>query len=155
MILAILFDVAIINLHTISGHTIPLTVLIVPAIAASIHTIDQRSIINLPYLNGLHLAHPLSSTDQLFITLLIGADQYWKIVEDHVIRGSGPTAGGSKLRYLLSGPLDTSAQGKMVTNVFHVSAQPAQTSDLEQFWKVELMEITPKDESNNSFLKNF
>ena len=40
-----------------------------------------------------------------FITLLIGADHYWEIVEDHVIRSNGPTAVGSKLGYLLSGPL--------------------------------------------------
>ena len=93
------FDVATINLHTISGHLILLTVLIVPTIAAPIHTVDQRSITNLPYLNGLHLAHPLSSAEQFSITLLIGADQCWKIVEDHVIRGYGPTAIGSKLGY--------------------------------------------------------
>jgi len=43
---------------------------------------------NLPYLNGLH---PISSAEQFSITLLIGADQYWNIVEDHVIRGNGPT----------------------------------------------------------------
>jgi len=85
------FDVATINLHSISGQLIPLTVLIVPTIAAPIHTVDQKSVTNLPYLNGLCLAHPTSSTEQFSITLLIGADQYWKIVEDHVIRGNGPT----------------------------------------------------------------
>ena len=136
-------DVATVNLHTISGHVIPLTVLIVPTIAAPICTVDQRTITNLPYLNGLRLAHPLSSAEQLSITLLIGADQYWKIVEDHVIRGSGPTAVGSKLGYLLSGPLDTSAHGKMVTNMFHISAQSVQTPDLEQFRNVESVVITP------------
>ena len=149
------FDVATINLHTISGHLLPLTVLIVPTIAAPIQTVDQRSITNLPYLNGLRLAHPLSSAEQFSITLLIGADQYWKIVEDHVIRGNGPTAVGSKLGYLLSGPLDTPTQGKMVTNMFHVAAQPAPTPELEQFWNVESVGITPKDESTNSFLDSY
>jgi len=50
--------------------------------------------------------------------------------------------------------LDTSAQGKMVTDMFHISAQPVQTPDLEQFWNVELVGITPKDESNNSFFRD-
>jgi len=40
-------------------------------------------ITNLPYLKGLRLAHQLSSTEQFSITLLIGADQYWKIMEDY------------------------------------------------------------------------
>jgi len=83
------FDVATINLHTTSENLILLTVLIVPTIAAPIHTVDKKLITNLPYLNGLHLAHPISSTEQFSITLLIGADQYWEIVENHVIRGYG------------------------------------------------------------------
>ena len=37
------------------------------------------------------------------ISLLIGADHYWDIVQDHIIRGNGPTAMQSKLGYLLSG----------------------------------------------------
>ena len=127
------FDVATIDLHSISGHLIPLTVLIVPTIAAPIHTLDQKSITNLPHLNGLQLAHSISSAEQFSITLLIGADQYWKIVEDHVIRGNGPTAVRSKLGYLLSGPLDTSTSEKTITSMFHVAAQPSPIPDLEQF----------------------
>ena len=149
------FDVATINLHTISGHSIPLTVLIVPTIVAPIHTVDQKSISDLPYLNGLRLAHPISSEGQFSITLLIGADQYWKIVEDHVIRGNGPTAVGSKLGYLLSGPLESSAAGKSVANMFHVAAQPTPTPDLEQFWNVESAGITPMNVHENNFLDSY
>ena len=57
------FDGTTINLQRIFGQLMPLTVLIVPAIAALIHTADQKSITNLPYLNGLCLAHPISSTE--------------------------------------------------------------------------------------------
>jgi len=96
-------DVATINLHGFPGQVIPITVLIVPTIAAPIHTVDHKAILNLPYLDGLRLAHPMSSAEQFSITLLIGANQYWNIVEDHVIRGNGPTAVRSKLGYLLSG----------------------------------------------------
>ena len=149
------FDVATINLHGISGQLIPLNVLIVPTIAAPIHTVEQKSITNLPYLSGLRLAHPISSTEQFSITLLIGEDQYWKIVEDHVIRGNGPTAVGSKLGYLLSGPIDTSTSRNTVTNMFHVAAQSTPPPDLEQFWNVESVGITPKDDSANSFLESY
>jgi len=39
------------------------------------------------------------------IALLIEADAYWKLVQDHIVRGDGPTAAQPKLGYLLSGPL--------------------------------------------------
>jgi len=80
----------------------------------------QKSISDLPHLSGLCLARPISSEEQFFITQLIGANQYWKIVEDH---GNGLTTVGSKLGYLLTGPLETSASGKSVANMFHVAAQ--------------------------------
>ena len=86
-------DVATINLHGISGQIIPLTVLSYPYNCC----IHHKAITNLHYLEGLQPAHPISSAEQLKITLLIGADQY----EDHVIRGNGPTTVRSKLVYLL------------------------------------------------------
>ena len=42
------------------------------------------------------LAHPVTSESEFDISLLIGADQYWKIVEDNVVRGNGATAVTSK-----------------------------------------------------------
>ena len=57
------FDDTTINLHRIFGQIMPLTVLIVPTIAASIHTVDQKSITNLRCCNGFCLAHPISSTE--------------------------------------------------------------------------------------------
>ena len=32
-------------------------------------------------------------------------DHYWSFVQDHIIRGDGPTAQQSRLGYLLSGPM--------------------------------------------------
>jgi len=37
----------------------------VPTIVAPIHTVDQKSIANLSYFNGLHLAYLISSTEQV------------------------------------------------------------------------------------------
>ena len=42
------------------------------------------------------------------IGLILGADYYWDIVTDEIIRGNGPTAVSSKLGYHLSGPFATS-----------------------------------------------
>ena len=47
----------------------------------------------------------MTSDVQFQIYLLIGADHYWDIVEDDIIRSLGPTAAKSKIDYLLSGPV--------------------------------------------------
>jgi len=87
---------------------IPLSVLIVPRIAAPLQTVSHVKLNKLSYLRNVSLAHPIPG-DKLFeISLLVDVNHFWKLVGDHVIRGNGPTAVESKLGYLLSGPLDTS-----------------------------------------------
>ena len=80
----------------------------------------QMELTKLPYLRNLPLAHPVLSSDSFKISLLIGTDHYWDIVEDHIVHGQRPTAMSSKLGYLLSGPLPVD-QTTSVTNTFHVS----------------------------------
>jgi len=50
----------------------------------------------------------------------------WQFIQDHVVRGAGPTAVQSKLGYLLSGPLQLPQQ-VMTTNlhvaIFHCTSQ--------------------------------
>jgi len=53
----------------------------------------------LPDLDGLHLALPITTEDCFEITLLIGADHYWDVVEDRIIRGNGPTTMKSKVNH--------------------------------------------------------
>ena len=56
------------------------------------------------------MAHPIMKEDSQFdISMLIGVDYYWNIVEDHTVRGDGPTAVQLKLSYLLSGSLTQSS----------------------------------------------
>ena len=100
-------EVAMINLKTKSGRLVPLTVLIVPDIAVPLRNITNKQVRWLPYLKGLPLAHPVTTNENFRISLLIGADHYWNIVEDDIIRGDGPTVVGSKLGYLPSGPFLT------------------------------------------------
>ena len=124
------FEAGVIHLHTISGKQIPITVLIVPTVAVPICNINHNSLSNFSHLTGLHLAHPVPSSEQFTISLLIGADHYWDVVEDHIIRGNGPTAVKSKLGYLLSGPMNT-ATPQTTSTAFHVNALSISEPDLQ------------------------
>ena len=87
-----------IKMKTRSGRYVPLSVLIVPSIAVPLtHTVNTE-VVQLPYLRELPLAHPVTSNKDFNISLLIGVDHYWDIVEDDIIRGNGPTAMNSKIR---------------------------------------------------------
>ena len=92
------------------------------------------------YLKDLTLAHPIMKENSQFdISLLIGVDYYWNIVEDHIVRGDGPTAVQSKLGYLLSGPLALSSPSKMVTSMYIGIHNDPENDDqtLERFWEIE------------------
>ena len=114
--------------------------------------LNKKPLANFPHLKGLHLAHPVTSTEQFNITLLIGADHYWDVVEDHIVRSNGPTAMRSKLGYLLSGPLGAATPANMTANILHVATQPTPDPDLQRFWSVESLGISPGDDSNNTYI---
>ena len=90
-------NVAVVNLVTLTGQTIPLTVLVVPHIATPLQNKVTFDVADLPHLQKLPLAHPLSTDKQFDISLLVGADHYWDIVGDVIVRGDGPTAVESKV----------------------------------------------------------
>ena len=56
-------------------------------------------------MKDLQLNHAISDSNDINISMLIGANAYWSIVREAVVCGPGPTAVQSKLVYLLSGPL--------------------------------------------------
>ena len=85
-------DRAEIYLKTDSQEKVKLDVLIVPTIAVPLQTGAQDRASKLPYLKGIKLVHPVTRDNEFDISLLIGADQYWSVAEDKVIRGNGPTA---------------------------------------------------------------
>ena len=94
-----------VEIQTLSGELIPISVLVVPTIAAPIQNVVPLSVSTMPHLQGLKLAHPVTSNKNFTILLLIGTDYYWNFVQDTIIREDGPTAQESKFGYLLSGPL--------------------------------------------------
>jgi len=63
--------VALIHVVTQTGKSIPLSVLIVPKIAAPLHTVSHVELNKLPYFHGLTLAHPVSGGKPFEISLLI------------------------------------------------------------------------------------
>ena len=133
--------VTTVEVETESGELIPISVLIVPSIAAPIQNLVSTSVYTMPHLRDLKLAHPVTSDKDFTISLLIGTDHYWSFVEDHIIRGKGPTAQRSKLGYLLSGPLpgvlsdSTSSALLQITSDVPTSEQSL--PNLEKFWSVE------------------
>ncbi|XP_052699402.1 uncharacterized protein LOC128176925 [Crassostrea angulata] len=136
---------ATVQLETQTGEKIPMEVIIIPTIAAPIFNRARVNIRELSYLKGLKLAHPISSDEQFHISMLIGADYYWSIVGDRIIRGNGPTAVESKVGYLISGPIHSS--GKQHSGMFHILADhKVEEVDLEKFWKIESMGIDDHSE---------
>ena len=97
-------DTATVHLETPQEENIPIRVIIVPTIAAPLATYTGANVRELPHLKGLSLAQNVDDSP-FTVDILIGADHYWNIVENEVVKGPGPTAAKSKIGYLLSGPL--------------------------------------------------
>jgi len=97
--------VASISIETVNKGHIPLSILIVPKLAAPICNSVRTHLDQLPHLKGLPLAHPVTNDENFHISILIGADFYWQFIQDRIVRGEELTAVESRLGYLLSGPL--------------------------------------------------
>ena len=133
-----------------------MSVLIVPELAAPVRNSIRTHLNHLPYLHHLPLAHPVTSDENFHISILIGADFYWRFVQDRVVRGDGPTAVESTLGYLLSGPLPLSQS--VSTSCVQISNLSCITehTDYNTFWKVESMgTTTPHHDQDTEFLQNY
>lgn len=71
---------------------IPLRALIVENIATPLQLHSHGNTNTILYLRELPLAHPVTNNVNFELSLLVGADHYWDIVQDKIIRGNGPTA---------------------------------------------------------------
>ena len=154
-------ETATVFVMTDSNLKIPIRALIVPSIATPIDSRKLQAVRDLPYLLGLKLAHPVTRDNAFTISLLIGADHYWDIVEDEIIRGKGPTAVRSKIGYLLSRPVsDAPARNNKrpaehILNV--ITSRMPEEDALQRFWSLESMGIAPEtsDEKNTDSLKEY
>ena len=124
-----------IHIKTMNGKLLPLSALIVPTIAAPVTIPLTTDVFSLPHLKVLPLAHPITMAENFEICLLVGADFYWDLVGDHIIRGDGPTAMSSKLGYLLSRPVLLPRPPSTIVNILHMAAEHEQEEqNLLRFW---------------------
>ena len=145
-----------VKIETITGDHIPISVLVIPSIAAPIQSSINTSVRNMPYLQGLNLANPVTFEHKFEISILIGTDYYWSFIQDHIVRGEGPTAQQSKLGYLLSGPVPSSLDyaSSSILLQLTTTATPHEP-DLEQFWSIEAIGTTVNKSTDPSFLKTY
>ncbi|KAL5009405.1 hypothetical protein ScPMuIL_014986 [Solemya velum] len=140
-----------IQLKTTAKDKISMELFIVPQLVTPIKYRRRIEISRLNYLKNLELAHPLSGEESFNIDILIGADFYWKFVEDKVIRGDGPTAVLSKLGYLLSGPIHSGGSDpnteSLMMNI--LADHKLEECVFERFWNIESLGIENQNRSEN------
>ncbi|XP_064621909.1 uncharacterized protein LOC135484415 [Lineus longissimus] len=160
-------DNVIVQIETASRvENVPMKMLIVPKISAPISTCPQ-AIFALPHLKNLKFAET-SSGDFMEIDILIGADYYWSIVGDKIVRPAentlGPVAVSSKFGYLLSGPTPANIEGQrdeytpaLLTTVLNVLASHTLEDKIAQsYWDLETIGIKDDTEEKESdFLLNY
>ena len=147
--------VATVYVKTHSKEYIPISVLIVPTIAMPLKLSATSTVRALPYLQGLQLAHPINIDGDFNISLLIGADHYWDIVEDHIVRGDGPAATSSKIGYLLSGPVSHTQTLNIITSALQISTQLNEDHNIQKFYDLETTGITLENNSDKQFLQEY
>ena len=104
----------------------------------------------------MDLADP-DDSDNLPISILIGADYYWRVVTGRIIHGRvGPTAVQTKFGWVLSGPVTglhgSATMNTLCSHVLKVECTPQQDlSDLDKkiqaFWELDSMGIRPEEDS--------
>ena len=151
-------DTATVYLTTIQGETIPIRAIIVPTIAAPLTVYTGTNVRDLPHLKGLTLAHPSVDDSPFTVDILIGADHYWDVVENKIVKGPGPTAAKSKIGYLLSGPLSKCNHPENLNaSILHVMTEHQQENfDLERFWRMESVGVLPNSPRDTfDFLQHY
>lgn len=84
--------VATIFLRPTDGGEIPISILVILRISQPLHNLPFSYAKGLPYLKGIPLTHAVSDNQEFEISMLIGADSYWSVVQETVTPGPGPTA---------------------------------------------------------------
>ncbi|XP_065658562.1 uncharacterized protein LOC136083084 [Hydra vulgaris] len=108
---------------------------------------------NYKHLKYLKLAEYHKDNEYLEYDILIGADYYWSIIENNIIRGfEGPIAIKSKVGYLVSGPITGKNNNKIDCSVLssHVLKVKAELYNDKTFLKDKLLTIWNKSKDNIS-----
>ena len=141
-------DMGIVEIHTLSGDKIPISVLVVTRIAPPIQNSIRMSLMHLPHIMAIKLDHPVTEDE---IPILIGADYYWTFIEDQVIRGKGPTAAASKFVWVTTWCILTDFHCYSFPCVCTMSAE---VTSIEQFWNIESAGTQPSmEDADKQFLE--
>ena len=100
----------------------------------------------------------MKEDSQFDISMLIGVEYYWKIVEDHIVRGDGPTAVQSKLGYLLPGPLtllSSSCYGTVMSMHIGIHNDLGNDQTLTRFWEIESSGTLPQEKISDQFTNTY
>ena len=139
------------------GRSLQLSFLTVPFIC---EPLTSQSIMyakeNYHHLADLDLADCACEDDRLTVDILVGSDNYWKLVTGEIINGdSGPTAIKTRLGWVLAGPVEGIAGHNLtncvVTHTMAVDTHVSQDSDqeldkrLKMFWDLESLGIQPNE----------
>ena len=144
-------DVTNIQIETLEGERIPISVLIVPTISTPIHNLCHVALDTLLHLKDLKLANPITNSQEFTIAILIGTDYYWSFVQDQIIRGAGPIAQQSKLGYLLSRPVPQLAVQFSTTILQQIMTSVDQQFNPQELWSIG----TKPEQSSDTFLCSY
>ena len=150
-------DAVELGLKTKLGLDLELTLYVVPFICEPLSgQPTDIAVERFKYLSGLDLADP-DDSDNLPISILIGADYYWRVVTGRIIHGRvGPTAVQTKFGCVLSGPVTglhgSATMNTLCSHVLKVECAPQQDlSDLDKklqaFWELDSMGVRPEEDS--------
>ena len=116
-----------------------------------------------PHLEGLELSDPLDTESEVKpIDILIGADVYWDIINDEVIRdGHGPIAVKSKFGWIVSGPVkvekvnnpQVAANLVIQPTTFYQPSNDPLITELKRFWDTETLGIYESKGNKDRFLE--
>ena len=97
-----------------------------------------------PHLQGLPLADYSRGDEGLEIDVMLGADYYWTVVQNHVVRGElhGPVAIRTRLGYVLSGPVNVACSDHCPSSV-----------NMSHVMKTECQVVTEDFNANDASLK--
>ena len=151
-------DVVHLCITTEHGDDVQLSAFVIPLIC---DPLQSQSIVHASvthaHLRGLKLADYSTGEDDIMVDILVGSDQYWRLVSGKVVRGDdGPTAIQTKLGWVLSGPTNGAVQydqqqnNLMTMHVLKTATKPVNITNesldgsLQRFWDLESLGVRPR-----------
>ena len=152
-------DVVLLGAVLKDGRSMQLSFLTVPFICEPLSS--QPTVYaseHYPHLAGLELADYATEQDTLSIDILVGSDNYWRLVTGEIISADvGPTAVRTKLGWVLAGRVEGVSShicnNLVVTHALTIDTHEPQDADreldkkLKMFWDLESLGIQKNEVS--------